>query len=173
MKALMETDTCLPFAVLLPDAFLDRRQDHFLQVADAMKWMRMESIAKLAGKFCQTRIHARDVNGNGLLSQGRGKWSGIEEWGHECNLVILAAIIQLCPVLPAIPKCSYDFNLFSQLAGHGLRPGLAKPALNMRLDLGAKPKDESVRLIGRPGPRRCTPGWRGSGQRKRRSPSRS
>src|SRR6185369_15215403 len=110
--------------------------------------MRMVSITKFAGKLCQTRVHTCDVNGNGFLSQGRWQWPRIEERGHECGLVILAAIIQLCPVLPAIPKCPDDFNLFAQLAGHGLRPGLAEPALNMRFDLGAKSKDKPSARLG-------------------------
>src|SRR5215211_6470263 len=67
----------------------------------------------------------------------------IEKWRHERDLVILAAVIQLCAVLPAVPQGADDFDLLAQFSGYRLGPGLTESPLNVRLDLCTQPQDKS------------------------------
>src|SRR5215207_5646413 len=128
-----------PLAVCLPGSFLHGREDHFLHISNTMEWMRMESVAQFPGEFCQTRINSCNVNGDVWKLNG----SRVEKWRHQRDLVMLAATIQLCSVLPAIPKRADDFDLLAQFPCDRLRPRLTKPPLDMRLDLGAEPQNEA------------------------------
>src|SRR5687767_11002610 len=70
-----------------------------------------------------------------------GGW--IEKRRHQRDLVILAAVVQLRPVLPAVPKCADDLDLFAQLACDRIGPRLPKPPLDMRSHLRAESENES------------------------------
>src|SRR5690349_5536657 len=104
-----------------------------------MKRMRMEALTELSCESCQTRVYPCDVN--------RDVWMfdrpGVEKWRHECDLIMLAALVEFRPILPAVPECADDLDLLAQFSGYRLRPRLPEPALNVRLDLCAKPQDES------------------------------
>ncbi len=116
--------------------------------------MRVETFTQFACQFGKSYVDASDVDGHvcsPLLKErgrGRGQGRGLKERRHERDLVILAAIVQLCPILPAIPKGAYDFDLLAQFTGHRVGPGHAKSPLDVRFDLRAKSQDESSARLG-------------------------
>src|SRR5215204_7216839 len=101
--------------------------------------MHMEAVTQFACKPGQTSIHASNVNWNDRMLNG----SGVEERRHQCELVILTAIVQLCAVLPAIPQYTDCLNLFTQFTRYRFRPRHTKSSFDVCFHLCAKPKDES------------------------------
>ncbi len=110
-KAVTEIVTSLLFAICFLRAFFNRWQHHFFQIARRMEWMHMESVADFPGEFCQAGIHTCDIDWNTptqpspiFFENGGGQRRGFEKRRHQRQLVILAAKIQLCSILPRVPQ---------------------------------------------------------------------
>src|SRR5262249_33609238 len=94
--------------------------------------------------MCQPFIDPGNVDRN-LRTIDR---SGIEEGRHQGQLVVFPAEVKLRAILPGVPECSDGEDLLAQLSGNGFRPSQAEAPLDMRLDLGPKPKYEAPAGLG-------------------------
>src|SRR5689334_14859268 len=104
-----------------------------------MKRVCMEALTELICESCQTCIYSCDVNRDvRMFNRLR-----VEKWRLECDLIILAALVEFRPMLPAVPERTDDLDLLAQFSSYRLRPRLPEPALDMCLDLCAKPQNES------------------------------
>ncbi len=121
----------------------------------------MKALAHFARQLGKPCVHTCNINWDiRILDCTR-----IKERRHQCDLVMLAAEVQLCAVLPRIPKCADDLDLLAQFPRHRLRPRNAEAPLNMRLHLSAQPQNESTAGLCRQVP--CGVGKVGGGTRKR------